>query len=127
MDLKKRPLKLIVAALSLLLLGLIRGGGGLSLLIRGKGIFPDIQASESEITLVGILLCVVGLVLIISAMGFFIEKKKFWVMGIISVVLFVIDGLFNGYMLFGRPNPIGTAGNIVVAAFIILMILRAKS
>ena len=126
MNSKKRPISLIIAAVLMIILGLARGIGGIVLLLEGKSTLPDIKTNETVLIFLAVGLIIIGVMEIITAVGIYLLKKKFWMLGIIITVLFVIDGAINGYFLFGRPGAQGTVVNLIAAIIIITFLLLSK-
>ncbi len=124
----RKPLSLYIAAILMILLGLARGLGGIILLLQGKSTLPEIKTSETVLVFLAAGLILIGTLEIISAIGIFFLKRIYWFMGLVVTLLFVIDGVVNGYFLFGKPGEGGTLINLAAAAVIIsfLLIVRAK-
>lgn len=122
----KIPKAIIIGAVLMILLGLLRGIGGVTLLIQGKNMLPNIIASENIITILAIGLILIGLFEIISAIGILRLKRIFWISGIVITIAFVIDGAINGYFLFGKPGNRGTMVNSIVAILIIGCLLIGR-
>jgi len=126
MQLIKKPVPLVIASILMVLLGLARGFGGVVLLLHGKAALSEIIADESAITCVSVGLILIGIFEIISAVGVFYLKRKYWLLGIIVTILFVINGAVNGYFLFGKPGDSGTIVNIIVALIIITFLIFGR-
>ncbi len=117
---------LIVGGVLMVLLGLARGAGGLVLLLRGAATDPNIRASASGVAGVGVALSLLGLVLIVAAVGVLRRNRRLWLVGMASTVAFVIDGAINGYVLYGRPGIGGTLANGIAAALILACLLAGR-
>ena len=126
MNSKKRPISLIIATILMIILGLARGIGGIVLLLQGKSTLPDVKTNETVLIFLAVGLIIIGVMEIITAVGIYLLKKKYWMLGIIITVLFVIDGAINGYFLFGRPGAQGTVVNLIAAIIIIAFLLLSK-
>lgn len=122
----RRPITLIVGSLLMILLGLARGLGGIVLLLQGKTVLPDIKTNETVLIFLAIGLILIGIFEVISAVGVYFLKRKYWFLGIVITILFVIDGAINGYFLFGKPGDQGTVINAVAAIIIITLLLLGK-
>lgn len=107
------------------LLGAVRGAGGGLLLLRGPALDPAINAPMPAVRLVGVFLVLIGVAEIIAAIGVFQLKRPGWNLGIAATVAFVIDGLVNGYVLYGAPGA-GTMLNLLVAVVIIGALLIGR-
>ena len=106
-------------AVSMLLLGLARGLGGALLLARGPDLDPDILAGAAAARAVGLGLLAVAALEIVAAIGVLRRRLWGWRLGIGATLLFVLDGLVNGTVLYGRPGDGGTVANVVAAALIL--------
>lgn len=117
-----------LGAALMMFLGLVRAAGGVMLLTSGASIDSRIQANEPTVTLVGAGLLVLGLALVVSAMGVLLRRSRFfWTVGIACTVAFVIDGAINGSLLYGRPGDQGTVVNVILAALILICLKRGAS
>jgi len=108
------------------LLGLARGAGGVVLLSRRSAADTNIHAPSGAIIAVGAALLLLGLVLTVSAVGVFRGQRRFWRLGIICTIAFVVDGGINGAVLYGRPGDGGTIANVIVAALILACLFLGK-
>ncbi len=122
----QKQLFLIVGSVLMILLGLARGVGGFVLLTKGAATDPNIQATGSAVSTVGIFLLVLGLALVVAAVGVLRRRYSFWLVGAICTVAFVVDGVINGYVLYGQPGDQGTIVNVIAAAFILACLLFGK-
>lgn len=117
---------LLAAGALMAALGLVRGAGGLALVLRGPAIDPAIRAGSSTTALLGGVLLLLGLLLLVAAVGVFRRARRFWWLGLAATIAFVIDGLINGLLLYGRPGAGGTAANLVVALLIIAGLILGR-
>jgi len=115
----KERVLLMIGGILLILLGIARGSGGVILLLQGPAADPRIRASHFAVAILGALLAVLGLGLIASGVGVLRRRRRGWVWGVSLVVAFVMDGLANGYVFFGRPGDRGTVANLLAAALIL--------
>jgi hypothetical protein len=120
---------LYLAADLMIFVGIFRGIGGVSLLLKGASVKTDvsISATGSQTLLVGIGLVVVLFFMI--AAGVLLMKHrsyKWWIMSWIATVFFLIDGLINGFILFGAPSFQGQVINIVAALLIFISLVIGK-
>jgi hypothetical protein len=108
-------------------LGFLRSAGGIMLIIKKELLDPAIIASSLQAVICGAGLLIIGIAEISAAIGIIAGKRSFIISGIIVTALFVIDGLINGYILYGKPMDGGTIANLVTAAIIIsLLAYRLK-
>lgn len=117
---------LIVGGILMIVLGLARGGGGVVLLTRGAVVDPGIHAAGPTVAAVGAILLLLGLALVVAAIGVLRRRRPFWLLGGVCTIAFVVDGAINGYLLYGRPGDKGTVVNLVAAALILGCLLLGK-
>ncbi|MBC8426589.1 hypothetical protein H8E07_20935 [bacterium] len=118
---------LIIAGFLMISLGLARGAGGLVLLTQGAAADPNIQATDTAVSTAGVVLLLLGLALIVAAIGVFRRLRPFWLVGLVCTVSFVVDGAINGFVLYGSPRDKGTIVNVVAAALILACLLLGRS
>jgi len=110
------------AALLLLVLGLARGTGGVVLAIWGSSPGDTLRVGHDVMLALGAGLIAVGVISVVASIGLMRCRGWGWALGILALVLFVADGLVNGYLLFGR----GTMVNLAAAALILFCLLRGR-
>lgn len=115
-----------LGALLMLLLGLARGLGGMMLMVGSAKPDPKIRAGGTEIVATAAALMLLGLALAVTSAGVFRRQRMAWLVGAVLTVAFVLGGVVNGIVLYGRPQVAGTLGNLVVAAAIILCLWRGR-
>jgi hypothetical protein len=115
----RQQLFLTAGAALMAALGVVRAAGGLALLLRGPALDPAIQASASAAALVGGVLLILGLLLLVAALGVFRHSRAFWMLGVVASIAFVVDGVVNGLVLYGRPGAGGTVANLIAALLIL--------
>jgi len=118
---------LLAAAALMAALGFVRGGGGLALVLRGPALDPAIRAGSGATALVGGALLLLGLLLLVAAVGVFRRARRFWWLGLVATIAFVVDGLINGLVLYGRPGAGGTAANLVAAILILACLALGRA
>jgi hypothetical protein len=98
----RRKICLYVAGSLMILVGLLRGLGGLLSLTNGiETVSENTVTWKTTVTGSGLLL--VALLLIVSTCLLFIKRNKMaWMVSWISICLFIIGGLVNGFLLFGK-------------------------
>lgn len=103
----------------MILLGLIRGAGGAALLSRGAAADAAIHAGKAAVFAVGLSLALLGMLLVVAGVGVIRRRRLYWLVGAVATIAFVLGGLMNGTVLYGRPGGAGTALNVVAAGAII--------
>lgn len=96
---------------------------GIARIIGGSiSISSSISATE---TWVGIVLIAVGLFILLTTSMLLIKRTTFWFMMVaLSVILFWLDGLVNGFLLYGHLQRSGQIINIC-CVMAILMLCRS--
>lgn len=117
----------VISIVLLCLLGLARGAGGIHLALRGPDTVESAVAGIATARALGIGLIFVGVLALIAAVG--LQGRRTWApwLSIMVPLLFVLDGVMNGLLLFGGPGMGGTVVNVVVAAAIVGVVLLAKT
>jgi hypothetical protein len=124
-----RKYGLISAAILLIILGLLRGSGGMFLLIRRAQLHTDnpIVASNFQIILVGIGLLIVGVLFILAAINLIRNySHRSWLFSWIVLFISFLDGLINGYLLFGKPLDQGQRINIIAVIVVGIFLFLGK-
>ena len=86
------------------------------------GIISISSAASHTETWVGIGLIAVGLFILFSITMLLIKRSMFWLtMVSLSVILFLFDGLINGFLLFGHPQMSGQIINLCCVMVIIML------
>lgn len=106
----KRDLICTIGAIVGLLTGLGRGIGGLTLL-----------SGSSLNIILGIGLILISVWLVLSAIGLIIQqdhRRKKWLTA--GIILFWIDGIVNGFILYGSPQIDGQIINLIIVAVVLI-------
>jgi hypothetical protein len=100
------------------LLGLARGAGGVVLGLQGSGVVDSSRVALPSARLLGAGLVAVAVLAIVAAVRLFRGRPGAlpFVLGVL--LLFVLDGALNGYLLFGQPGDSGSIVNIAAALII---------
>lgn len=89
--------------------------------IAGGVISINSSTSATE-TGVGIVLILVGLFILLCMTMLLIKRSMFWlVMVSLSVILFWLDGLINGFLLFGHPQMSGQIINLCCVMVVVML------
>ena len=115
----RAPRYLQIGGALMVLLGLARGAGGAALLVRGGAADPNIHAGRAAVASVGVSLALLGMLLVVSGIGVMRRRRLYWLVGAVATIAFVLGGLMNGAVLYGRPGGAGTALNVVAAGAIV--------
>ncbi len=106
-------IKGICGAVLAYIVGIARIAGGII------SISSSISATENW---VGIVLIAVGLFILLSTSMLLIKRTMFWFMMVaLSVILFWLDGLVNGFLLYGHPQMSGQIINICCVMAILML------
>ncbi len=126
----KRKYLLIISAILLILVGVLRASGGVTLLIKGKQLDTQVPivASDQQIMIVAIGLLIIGVLLVLSAINL-LRKYSYssWLLCWIVLFLFLVSGLINGYFLFGQPLDQGQRINIAAVVLVGILLFLGKS
>lgn len=125
----KRKYWLIVASIIMIIIGLLRGLGGISLLLKGNQLntASPIIANKTQIIIVAFgLLLICGLLIYASIHLIRKYLRKSWNFCWIILVLFLIDGLLNGFILFGQPLDQGQKINVIAVLIVGLFLVIGK-
>jgi hypothetical protein len=110
----------------MIFVGLLRGLGGFLSLTNGiETVSENIVSWKTTVAGSGLIL--VALLLIVSACLLFIKRNKTaWIVSWISIGLFIIGGLVNGFLLFGKPQIDGQIINWSICILTSLLLLFGK-
>ena len=117
------PALLRAAALLLGIIGAARGLGGIALALHGRAADPAILASPGRVLTLGALLTALGLFGVACGAGLWRLRRAGWIGGVAFAPLFFLDGLLNGWLLFGTPRPIGILANGLAAVILLALLL----
>lgn len=101
---RRRRLLTFIGGILAVLVGILRGIGGLTL----------VCSPQSAMHLgIGLGLLIVSAWLLIAGLGYIIRRDNQWRLWlIVGLILFWIDGLVNGFLLFGSPQISGQIINL---------------
>ncbi|MDE5997747.1 MAG: hypothetical protein K2G77_06015 [Muribaculaceae bacterium] len=106
-------IKGICGAVLAYIVGIARVAGGIISISSG------VSATETG---VGAVLITVGLFICLSITMLLVKKSMFWFMMLaLSVILFWLDGLVNGFLLYGSPRMSGQIINICCVMAILML------
>jgi hypothetical protein len=114
------------AGVLLVALGIARGFGGTLLLLHGSAPDPAIAAAPAVVSGVGWGLVAIGILALVGGVAALLVRPAAVVLGPVAIVAFLIDGALNGWLLFGGPQPVGTALNLAVAALIAGLLVAGR-
>jgi len=113
----------------MILVGLLRSLGGVILFIKGANMHTDVPmiATSMQITIVAWGLVIVGLFLIFAAINLLRKiTNKSWSSCWIALLLFLLDGVMNGFLLFGHPLDRGQMINVFATILISLFLILGR-
>jgi len=102
----KKRYQVTASSLLMIIIGLLRSFGGISLLKQGNQIDTKVPiiASSGQLNGVGTGLLIVGILLIVAAVYFWSSlTRRSWFICWIALTVFLLNGLVNGFVLFGHP------------------------
>ncbi len=106
------------AAILLILLGLARGAGGAVLALRGPEAVDSLRVTLPTARLLGAGLIAVAALALVAAVALLRQKPGALRFTLGVLLLFLLDGALNGWLLFGRPDDAGSLVNLGAAAII---------
>ena len=108
---KNKKNYLYIAASLMFIIAILRGLGGL-LLLKGADTLAGEKIDLWKSTVGGVDLLIVALLLILSScLLIFKRNKTAWILSWVSLCLFIIGGIVNGFLLFGKPQIDGQIVN----------------
>lgn len=126
----KKKYWIIISAVIMILIGILRAIGGIALLIKGNQLDAGIPiiASETQTYIVAIGLLIISILLIYVSINLLRRYSKMsWNICWIVLVLFLLGGLLNGYLLYGQPVDQGQKINFTAAILVGLFLFLGKS
>lgn len=116
----------IVTGLLLVLLGALRGFGGVILLTPFRR-HIDTTAGDGSLVLLGLGLVVVAALCVWSGTALLRRRRSGIPIGFLALVAFVLGGIVNGAVLYGAPRAAGLGGNFLAALLIAALLLVIRS
>ena len=120
---------IIISAVIMVLIGILRAIGGIFLLTKGNQLDTGIPiiASDTQIYIVSIGLLIIGILLVCASINLVRKYSKMsWNICWIVLILFLLGGLLNGYLLFGQPLDQGQKINLTAAILAGLFLFLGK-
>lgn len=119
---------LTIASFLMIIIGLLRGTGGVSLLgEKAPELDIPIVASPEEITIAAYSLLIVCVLLIASGLSLTVRRTRVnWILSWGSILLFLAGGVINGFLLFGHPLGTGLIINLVISCLIGICLIMGK-
>lgn len=112
---------LTIASFLMIIIGLLRGMGGLALLADRENLDLSLPltASPAEADAAAYSLLVVCGLLVASGLSLTVRRiRATWRLSWASVLLFLIGGAVNGFLLFGHPLSSGQILNLAISCMI---------
>jgi hypothetical protein len=125
----KNRYQVAISSLLMIFIGLFRSIGGISLLLGGDQLDTKVPilASAGQLNGVGIGLLTVGILLIVSAAYFWRRlTRRSWLLCWIALIIFLLDGLVDGFILFGQPLAQGQIINLSAAIIIGILLYHNR-
>lgn len=121
---QRNPVRLVAGAL-LVVVGLGRGLGGLAMVFAGSGVL-GVAAADAVIRLAGVIAFVLsGCVFVAGVL--LVRGGRQYAFGAATVILLFLDGVWNGWLLFGVPRLRGQLANGVVLVIILVLLAVART
>lgn len=124
---RRNPARLIAGAL-LVVVGLARGIGGFAMMARGTAVLGTTAASDAVIRIAGAIAFVLSGCVFVAGV-FLVQggRRRVYAFGATAVILLFLDGVWNGWLLFGAARLPGQLANGLVAAIIVAMLAVAQT
>ncbi|MFN8241402.1 MAG: hypothetical protein U0X39_11735 [Bacteroidales bacterium] len=120
---------LMIAGVLMIFVGALRGFGGLILLSNPEKSLAagTFSASPAQIVVIGIGLVIIMVLLIVTAYSLITKQTRWWwVASWVVLGLFLLDGLLNGFLLFGKPNLNGQSINFTAALLVAVNLMFGR-
>jgi hypothetical protein len=125
----KRRIYITMASVLMILVGILRGIGGIILLINGNNldVEPKIMASDLISRICGIELITLFFIFLVASLKLLKNKSlSGWNLAWIGLFIFIFGGLINGYLLFGTPFVQDQIINFVASILIATCLIFGK-
>jgi hypothetical protein len=113
----------------MILIGLLRGIGGIALFSKGNRLATNIPiiATTSQMSIVAFGLFLICILFIYASINLIRKySKRSWNFCWVVLSLFLLGGLFNGYLLYGQPLDLGQEINFVAVLLVSIFLLLGK-
>ena len=126
MRLRGRCKFLCTASAMFILLGVVRGIGGVIDLIYNTDILIEIDSSSITLVLLTLGYIILSAAAFITAIALYEQNENYISGGIILSAIFVVNGILQGYIFFDQTINDAVITNTLTAVIIILLLTRAK-
>jgi membrane-bound acyltransferase YfiQ involved in biofilm formation len=126
MNFRKKCKLLCVASALMFVFGIVRGIGGIVNLLNDEHSLAFFSSSATLLVLLVVGFILLSAATFIIAIAIFEHNKKYLSAGIILTLLFVFNGVVQGYFSTGKPLDQGTIENIFAAVLIISLLMLGK-
>ncbi|RPH34005.1 MAG: hypothetical protein EHM93_02255 [Bacteroidales bacterium] len=126
----KRKYWLVIASVIMILIGVLRGIGGISLFQKGNQLITDIPiiATNPQISLIAFGLLLICALFIFAAINLIRKNsRRSWIFCWLVLLLFLLGGLLNGYILFGHPIDKGQMINFIAVFIVSIFLYTGKT
>jgi hypothetical protein len=122
----QRNIPRLAAGALLVVVGLGRGLGGLAMVFGGSGVLGTAAASDAVIRTAGVIAFVLaGCVFVVGVLLVRGGRGRLYGFAAVTVILLLLDGVWNGWLLFGTPRLQGQLANAAVAVIILALLAVA--
>jgi hypothetical protein len=124
---QRNRIRLAAGAL-LVVVGLARGLGGLAMVFSGGSMLGTAAASDAAIRIAGVIAFILsGAVFVPGTLLVRGGGGRLYAVGAVAVTLLFLDGVWNGWLLFGTPRLRGQLANAVVAVIAVSLLVVARA
>ena len=112
----------IVAAVMLMLIAILGGWAGVTLLRKGPEVDSEIVASAAAVKLTAMGILLACTLILVAGVATFVGSPRAWPLGLAACGVFVAYGFVANHVLFGSWRPEHTLTNVLVAALIVWLL-----
>lgn len=106
------------AGLLILICGVRLIGGG-AMVLQGAAVSDEVLAGDFSVRALGLLMLVIAAVGVRAGVRLFSRADRWWRLGVWATAALWVDGVLNGFVLFGAPRVGGQVLNAIVATVLI--------
>jgi hypothetical protein len=115
------------AAALLVVVGLGRGLGGLAMVFAGTDVLGGAAASDALIRIAGVVAFILAGCVFVAGVLLIRGGQRLFAFAAASIILLFLDGIGNGWLLFGAPRLRGQLANAAVAMIILVLLGVARA
>ncbi len=112
----------------MIILALLEGITGIQLFQSGKSFqfSQPIVSDINEIRISAAAMLIVAVFFMVSGIGVMSGKKLFWNLSIVSIILYVVEGILTSRLLLGEALGAGVAINFTIAILLLVFLYLGR-